>query len=143
MAFLICRALFHCNYCNKDISNTIRVKCAVCPDFDLCLECFSVGVEIRPHKRTHAYRVVDNLSFPLFAPDWGVRLPITVFSVYRHTPHMCFRCMPRGETEQVHKETCNTVAESQEQLACPARVSVPECMCFSYASFPLQPITVL
>ena len=78
--FSDCRALFHCNYCNKDISNTIRVKCAVCPDFDLCLECFSVGVEIRPHKRTHAYRVVDNLSFPLFAPDWGVRLPITIFS---------------------------------------------------------------
>ena len=69
----ICRALFHCNYCNKDISNTIRVKCAVCPDFDLCLECFSVGVEIHPHKRSHAYRVVDNLSFPLFTPDWGVR----------------------------------------------------------------------
>ena len=67
------RALFHCNYCNKDISNTIRVKCAVCPDFDLCLECFSVGVEIHPHKRSHAYRVVDNLSFPLFTPDWGVR----------------------------------------------------------------------
>ena len=70
---LLRRALFHCNYCNKDISNTIRVKCAVCPDFDLCLECFSVGVEIHPHKRSHAYRVVDNLSFPLFAPDWGVR----------------------------------------------------------------------
>ncbi len=69
------RALFHCNYCNKDITNTIRVKCAVCPDFDLCLECFSVGVEVHPHKRTHAYRVVDNLSFPLFTPDWGVSLP--------------------------------------------------------------------
>ena len=68
------RALFHCNYCNKDITNTIRVKCAVCPDFDLCLECFSVGAEVHPHKRSHAYRVVDNLSFPLFTPDWGVRL---------------------------------------------------------------------
>ena len=73
------RALFHCNYCNKDISNTIRVKCAVCPDFDLCLECFSVGVEVHPHKRSHAYRVVDNLSFPLFAPDWGVRLSTLLF----------------------------------------------------------------
>ena len=77
---LLCRALFHCNYCNKDISNTIRVKCAVCPDFDLCLECFSVGVEIHPHRRSHAYRVVDNLSFPLFTPDWGVCTYMT--SVY-------------------------------------------------------------
>ena len=65
------RALYHCNYCRKDISNRIRIKCAVCPDFDLCLECFSVGAEIRPHKSEHAYRVVDNLSFPLYEPTWG------------------------------------------------------------------------
>ncbi len=49
-----------------------RVKCAVCPDFDLCLECFSVGAEITPHKAYHAYRIVENLSFPIFHPDWGV-----------------------------------------------------------------------
>ena len=69
------RALYHCNNCQKDISNTVRIKCAVCPDFDLCLECFSVGVQIHPHRNDHAYRVVDNLSFPLFHPDWGVRTP--------------------------------------------------------------------
>lgn len=66
------RNLYHCNYCQKDISNTPRIKCAICPDFDLCLECFSVGVEINPHKNDHDYRVVDNLSFPIFHPDWGV-----------------------------------------------------------------------
>ncbi|EIE22880.1 hypothetical protein COCSUDRAFT_1634, partial [Coccomyxa subellipsoidea C-169] len=64
-------ALYHCNNCQKDISNTVRIKCAVCSDFDLCLECFSVGVQIHPHRNDHAYRVVDNLSFPLFHPDWG------------------------------------------------------------------------
>jgi hypothetical protein len=53
----------------------VRIKCAVCPDFDLCLECFSVGVEINPHKSNHAYRVVDNLSFPLYHPEWGVCPP--------------------------------------------------------------------
>ena len=67
-----CRALFHCNYCARDISATVRIKCAECPDFDLCLDCFAVGVEITPHKSGHAYRVVDNLSFPLYHPDWGV-----------------------------------------------------------------------
>lgn len=66
------RALYHCNYCQKDISNVVRIKCAVCPDFDLCLDCFSVGAYIYPHRPDHAYRVVDNLSFPLFHPDWGV-----------------------------------------------------------------------
>lgn len=65
------KALYHCNYCNKDISGTIRIKCAKCPDFDLCLECFSVGAEVTPHKSNHSYRVIDNLCFPLIHPDWN------------------------------------------------------------------------
>uniref|UniRef100_A0A2P2M3L8 Transcriptional adaptor n=1 Tax=Rhizophora mucronata TaxID=61149 RepID=A0A2P2M3L8_RHIMU len=52
------RALYHCNYCNKDITGKIRIKCAVCPDFDLCIECFSVGAEVTPHKCNHPYRVM-------------------------------------------------------------------------------------
>ena len=63
--------LYHCDYCSKDLSTSLRIKCAVCPDFDLCLECFSVGAEIKPHASDHAYRVVDNLSFPVYTLDWG------------------------------------------------------------------------
>ena len=51
-------ALYHCNYCNKDISGRVRIKCVMCPDFDLCLECFSVGAEVTPHKCNHPYRVM-------------------------------------------------------------------------------------
>lgn len=65
------KALYHCNYCNKDITGKIRIKCAVCPDFDLCIECVSVGAEVQPHKNNHPYRVMDNLSFPLICPDWN------------------------------------------------------------------------
>ncbi|XP_047171209.1 transcriptional adapter ADA2b [Vigna umbellata] len=65
------KALYHCNYCNKDITGKIRIKCAMCPDFDLCIECFSVGAEVTPHKSNHPYRVMDNLSFPLICPDWN------------------------------------------------------------------------
>ncbi|KAK1317434.1 Transcriptional adapter ADA2 [Acorus calamus] len=65
------KALYHCNYCNKDISGKIRIKCTKCPDFDLCVECFSVGAEVTPHKSNHPYRVMDNLSFPLIYPDWN------------------------------------------------------------------------
>nr|GEV47302.1 transcriptional adapter ADA2-like isoform X1 [Tanacetum cinerariifolium] len=65
------KALYHCNYCNKDISGKIRIKCACCSDFDLCVECFSVGAEVYPHKSNHPYRVMDNLSFPLFCADWN------------------------------------------------------------------------
>ncbi|XP_028115815.1 transcriptional adapter ADA2-like isoform X1 [Camellia sinensis] len=65
------KALYHCNYCNKDISGMIRIKCIMCPDFDLCVECFSVGAELNPHKSNHPYRVMDNLSFPLICSDWN------------------------------------------------------------------------
>ncbi|PKA58661.1 Transcriptional adapter ADA2 [Apostasia shenzhenica] len=65
------KALYHCNYCNKDISGKIRIKCTKCPDFDLCVECFSVGAEVTPHKSNHPYRVMDNLSFPLICQDWN------------------------------------------------------------------------
>jgi len=62
---------YHCDYCRKDISNIIRIKCAVCQDFDLCLQCFSVGVEIGSHKKNHDYQVMDILNFPLFDENWG------------------------------------------------------------------------
>ncbi|KAL8462711.1 hypothetical protein ACS0TY_033655 [Phlomoides rotata] len=65
------RALYHCNYCNKDITGRTRIKCAVCSDFDLCIECFSVGAEVHPHKSGHPYRVMDILSFPLICPEWN------------------------------------------------------------------------
>ncbi|KAM6585572.1 hypothetical protein CsatB_012574 [Cannabis sativa] len=65
------KALYHCNYCNKDITGKIRIKCCTCADFDLCIECFSVGAEVQPHKSNHPYRVMDNLSFPLICPDWN------------------------------------------------------------------------
>jgi len=62
--------VYHCDYCMKDISTTVRIKCAICKDFDLCVDCFCVGVELTPHKNSHPYRVVDNTSFPIFSPDW-------------------------------------------------------------------------
>ncbi|KAI4305163.1 hypothetical protein L6164_028549 [Bauhinia variegata] len=65
------RALYHCNYCKKDMTGKIHIKCAMCPDFDLCIECFSVGAEVTPHKSNRPYRVMDNLSFPLICPDWN------------------------------------------------------------------------
>lgn len=52
------KALYHCNYCNKDLSGKIRFKCSKCPDFDLCVECFSVGAEVTPHRSNHPYRVM-------------------------------------------------------------------------------------
>eukprot|EP00892_Ulva_mutabilis_P005868 jgi/Ulvmu1/3653/UM017_0067.1 len=65
------RALYHCNYCQRNITDHVRIKCAQCMDFDLCVECFSVGVELGDHKNSHSYRVMDFLAFPLYDPAWG------------------------------------------------------------------------
>ncbi|CDY34465.1 hypothetical protein Bca4012_088595 [Brassica carinata] len=64
-------AKYNCNYCQKDITGKIRIKCAVCLNFDLCVECMSAGAEINTHKCDHAYRVMGNLTFPLICPDWS------------------------------------------------------------------------
>jgi hypothetical protein len=34
------RGVYECDYCHSDISQLPRIRCAECPDFDLCLECF-------------------------------------------------------------------------------------------------------
>ena len=32
------RGVYECDYCHSDISQQPRVRCAVCSDFDLCLD---------------------------------------------------------------------------------------------------------
>ena len=62
---------YHCNICHEDLSSVVHIKCAVCADFDACVDCFSVGAELDGHLRNHSYKVVDNQNFPLLTPDWG------------------------------------------------------------------------
>ncbi|XP_044482260.1 uncharacterized protein LOC123208782 isoform X7 [Mangifera indica] len=52
---------YYCDYCDKDITGRIRMRCAICPDFDLCVECFSVGAEVETHKSNHPYKVHDEI----------------------------------------------------------------------------------
>lgn len=35
------RGIYECDYCHSDISQQPRIRCAVCNDFDLCLDCFA------------------------------------------------------------------------------------------------------
>lgn len=67
-------AKYHCNYCQEDITG-VRVKCAECPDFDLCLQCFSCGAEMGAHKNRHGYQLIDCGNFPIFqAPcNWKAK----------------------------------------------------------------------
>lgn len=62
---------YHCDYCSKDISNTVRIRCAVCDEFEVCIECFIAGVELKGHQSSHNYRVIDNMHFPFFETSWS------------------------------------------------------------------------
>eukprot|EP00835_Amoeboradix_gromovi_P002713 NODE_159_length_16647_cov_0.251390.p5 type:complete len:438 gc:universal NODE_159_length_16647_cov_0.251390:8715-10028(+) len=61
----------HCDNCAKNVSNIVRIKCAECQDFDLCVECFSQGVETQLHKNNHDYHICDPLAFPIFQRHWS------------------------------------------------------------------------
>jgi len=72
----------HCNYCKRNVSDQVYIKSAVCEDVDICLECFSVGVEIKDPKRTDGkhlhrnsanYRVMERLDFPIIVDNWTAR----------------------------------------------------------------------
>lgn len=89
------RGVYECDYCHTDVSQVPRIRCAQCPDFDLCLDCFATtdhsaaiarlkaaatahgavdGGGMTPgisasavnHDDTHKYRVADSTRYPLF-----------------------------------------------------------------------------
>lgn len=59
--------------CSNCLTNNheVRVKCNICSDMLLCLECFSNGVELGNHLKTHPYSLYDPGCFPLFTQDWS------------------------------------------------------------------------
>ncbi|KAL7562653.1 hypothetical protein ACA910_006345 [Epithemia clementina (nom. ined.)] len=84
------RGAYECDYCHGDISQLPRIRCAVCEDFDLCLDCFtsklgnqapaaSSSLSSSPVKRhnpsKHGYRVCDSTRFPIFptARQWSTK----------------------------------------------------------------------
>lgn len=62
---------FHCDFCGRDLSFAIRARCAVCPDYDSCLDCFSVGAALAPHRPEHSYRLIEVVHTPIFQLGWS------------------------------------------------------------------------
>ena len=63
-----------CNICSDDITATVRIRCASkeCPDYDLCVGCFSEGAANLYHDpRSHPYQVIEPHSIPIFNEGWG------------------------------------------------------------------------
>lgn len=73
---------FDCGVCNRPVSNAeLRFKCAECKDFGLCADCFERGKETKEHKKTHAYRVLLNLSSERISKQstWGLDEELLLF----------------------------------------------------------------
>mmetsp|Transcript_1852 Transcript_1852/g.3338 ORF Transcript_1852/g.3338 Transcript_1852/m.3338 type:complete len:870 (-) Transcript_1852:931-3540(-) len=79
------RGLYECDYCRTDLSQVPRICCAICPEFDLCLECFIKpkasdaasakqlsSTDSMRHDDTHGYRVCDSTRFFMFPSLRGV-----------------------------------------------------------------------
>ena len=62
---------FNCNYCQEELPG-LRIKCAECPDFDLCLVCFSSGAQLGKHKNNHKYLFMNNGGFSLLNSNTSV-----------------------------------------------------------------------
>ncbi|PNY28780.1 Transcriptional adapter 2 [Tolypocladium capitatum] len=63
-----------CDVCSSDITSTVRIRCAdpACSDLDLCVSCFAKGESRNAHDpATHAFRVIEQNSFPIFSREWG------------------------------------------------------------------------
>jgi transcriptional adapter 2-alpha len=63
--------LFHCDVCSSDCTNRIRITCAICSDYDLCVPCFASGSATGDHKPWHDYQVIEQNTYPIFDKDWG------------------------------------------------------------------------
>ncbi|CAK9435665.1 uncharacterized protein LODBEIA_P03920 [Lodderomyces beijingensis] len=63
--------LFHCDVCSTDCTNRIRLKCAICTDYDLCVPCFASGSTTGDHKPWHDYQIIEQNTYPIFDRNWG------------------------------------------------------------------------
>ncbi|XP_012940808.1 transcriptional adapter 2-beta isoform X2 [Aplysia californica] len=60
-------ARIRCNYCQNEIYG-YRLRCAECEEFDLCLQCFSLGAEVAAHRREHSF-IIKNDQGPCIFED--------------------------------------------------------------------------
>ncbi|RUS80988.1 hypothetical protein EGW08_011263 [Elysia chlorotica] len=62
-----------CNYCQNEI-NGHRLRCTECADFDLCLQCFSLGAEVATHRREHSFTIKNDQGPCIFedAERWSL-----------------------------------------------------------------------
>mmetsp|Transcript_26972 Transcript_26972/g.43607 ORF Transcript_26972/g.43607 Transcript_26972/m.43607 type:complete len:393 (+) Transcript_26972:59-1237(+) len=73
----------NCSYCRHDITTAIHMKCGVCTNFELCLDCFASGYEVDSHKKEHKYYIKENVWTPIYEPHWGADEELALLDAIR------------------------------------------------------------
>jgi len=74
----LAKQLVFCFFCERKINTMTKVYCEDCQDIFICLKCFIEGRESGGHKKSHRYRLMDKLAFPLFQDEWSAREEINL-----------------------------------------------------------------
>ncbi|KJE96862.1 hypothetical protein CAOG_07122 [Capsaspora owczarzaki ATCC 30864] len=77
-----------CKACTKDTTNTPYIQCAECENVQLCVNCFTQGVEVEGvtcnHRNTHDYRVIDNYQYPVLEAGWTAQEELALLDAIEH-----------------------------------------------------------
>lgn len=62
-----------CEVCLREITRLCYIKCAVCDNLCLCVNCFASARSKGAHTSKHAYQVIDPMKFPVLDATWTAK----------------------------------------------------------------------
>lgn len=61
----------NCKFCSRDISKSIKIICAECPDTEYCIDCLVLSKGLGAEEfHKHDFYITDKLKFPVFNKEW-------------------------------------------------------------------------
>lgn len=69
-----------CAICKKELKEEPVIKCCECTCLEICVQCFSYGLETQQHRSDHQYRI-DRRHVPIFPlSDWTPELELDLLN---------------------------------------------------------------
>ena len=65
------RGLYECDYCHSDLTRSPRVRCAICPDFDLCLDCLATTDHVEMCRTRRGFQLMHRKNEAKIEPSSG------------------------------------------------------------------------
>ena len=62
-----------CEVCLKEVTRLCYIKCSLCDNLNLCVNCFAMARSKGAHTSRHPYQVIDPMKFPLLDPHWTAK----------------------------------------------------------------------